>query len=299
MASTDPERRETEDKSEEVCVATTVGHISKGKPLVLLQVNCRSVCNRVLEFCILIDPYSPDVIGTESWLTEEINNAEIFRDDYITFRRARCSRGGGVLICAKNYIACRELWTDEDYEMIAIEVKGRNPNVTWEVVGIYRAPNEDMSDVERLADRNGYTGISTKRSIFGGNFNLPYADWNVNVGENSGTQAIINSLVWENVYSQVIDSPTRGDAVLDVYLVRPEGSVTSSSTVQGTSDHHGVILKFEMEEDFWEPQVERIFPVYNKTDVLGLQTFLREKFAVWASNGSSVEEIWNNFKNTA
>jgi hypothetical protein len=37
--------------------------------------------------------------------------------------------------------------------------------------------------------------------------------------------------------------------------------------------------------------------VYNKTDVLGLQTFLRDKFAVWARNGSCVEEIWNNFKN--
>jgi len=37
--------------------------------------------------------------------------------------------------------------------------------------------------------------------------------------------------------------------------------------------------------------------VYNKTDVLGLQTFLHEKFAVWASSGSSVEERWNNFKN--
>ena len=37
--------------------------------------------------------------------------------------------------------------------------------------------------------------------------------------------------------------------------------------------------------------------MYNKTDVLGLQTFLRDKFPVWASNGSSVEEIWNNYKN--
>jgi hypothetical protein len=37
--------------------------------------------------------------------------------------------------------------------------------------------------------------------------------------------------------------------------------------------------------------------MYNKTDVLGLQTFLRDKFPVWASNGNSVEEIWNNYKN--
>jgi len=37
--------------------------------------------------------------------------------------------------------------------------------------------------------------------------------------------------------------------------------------------------------------------VYNKTDVLGLQTFLRDKFAVWASNGISVDETRDNFKN--
>ena len=37
--------------------------------------------------------------------------------------------------------------------------------------------------------------------------------------------------------------------------------------------------------------------MYNKTDVLGLQTFLRDKSAVWASNGCCMEEIWNNLKN--
>jgi len=36
----------------------------------------------------LIDKYNPDVlIGGDSWRSEEINNAEIFRDDYITFRK--------------------------------------------------------------------------------------------------------------------------------------------------------------------------------------------------------------------
>jgi hypothetical protein len=85
----------------------------------------------------------------ESWLSEEINNAEAFRDDYITFRRDRSTRGGGVFICVKNYINCRELWTDEDFEMIAVEVKSKK--FTWEFVRIYRAPNEDMRVIERLA----------------------------------------------------------------------------------------------------------------------------------------------------
>jgi hypothetical protein len=49
-----PERSETEDKAEEECVAATEGHISEGTPLVLLQKNCRSICNKILEFWNLI-----------------------------------------------------------------------------------------------------------------------------------------------------------------------------------------------------------------------------------------------------
>jgi hypothetical protein len=37
---------------------------------------------------------------------------------------------------------------DEDFEMIAIELKGRDPNFTWEIIDIYRAPNDYMGVVE-------------------------------------------------------------------------------------------------------------------------------------------------------
>ena len=57
-----------------------------------------------------------------------------------------------MFICVKNYIDCRELWAGEDFEMLAIEVKGRDPKFTGEIVGIYRA-------------RTCYTGNSTKRSV--------------------------------------------------------------------------------------------------------------------------------------
>ena len=276
---------------------TTEGLISEGSPLVIFQVNCRSICNKILEFWNLIDTYKPDVIiGTESWLSEEINNAEIFREDFIVFRRDRYSRGGGVFICVKNYIDCRELWVDEDFEMIAIEIKGINPSAAWEIIGIYRAPNEDMRILERLAARTGSTGICTKRSIIGGDLNLPYADWKGNVGGNSETQEIINKLIWENDYSQVIDGPTRGDALLDIFLVRPESLVTGSGIVQGISDHQAVILEVKCKDKSSKPQEERLVPIYNKTDIIGLQTFLSEKLGPWASNGKSVDEIWNNFK---
>jgi len=84
--------------------------------------------------------------------------------------------------------------------------------------------------------------------------------------------------------------------LLDVYLVRTESSFTASSMVQRISDHYGAILEVEWEENCCVHQIERLVPVYHKTDVLDLQILLRDKFGKWASNGSCVDEIWKNFK---
>ena len=35
-----------------------------------------------------------------------------------------------MFICVKKSIDCREVWADDDFEMIAIEVKGRDPKLT-------------------------------------------------------------------------------------------------------------------------------------------------------------------------
>jgi hypothetical protein len=88
----------------------------------------------------------------ESWFKEDISNGEIFRDDFTTFRRDVAAHGGGVL-CVKNIIASTELWVDDDIEMITVELKGMGPKYTWEIIGIYRAPYEEMLATERLAVR--------------------------------------------------------------------------------------------------------------------------------------------------
>jgi len=84
---------------------------------------------------------------------------EVFRVDHTIFRKDRHTRVDGMFICVKNYITCPELWVDEVYEMIAVEVKGKDPKIRWEIVGIYRAPNKEMLILEKLADRTLYTGL--------------------------------------------------------------------------------------------------------------------------------------------
>jgi hypothetical protein len=105
-------------------------------------------------------------------------------------------------------------------------------------------------------------------------------------------QALVN----KNGYTQVVSGPTKGDALLDIYLIKPESSLISCNILSGISDHKGVLLEVEWDEICCEPQVERIVSLYHKTDVLGLQAFLREKFKLWAGNGSCVVEIWNSYK---
>jgi len=80
-------------------------------------------------------------------------------------------------------------------------------------------------------------------------------------------------------------------------LVRPEISINSSAIVHQASDHLTVVLEVEWEDTCTDPQVQRVVPICNKTDVSGLKTFLRDKFALWAINSSSVKDIRNNFKN--
>jgi hypothetical protein len=65
---------------------------------------------------------------------------------------------------------------------------------------------------------------------------------------------------------------------LDIYLIKPESSLISCNILSGISYHNGVLLEVEWDEICREPQVERIVLLYHKTDVLGLQAFLREKF---------------------
>ena len=211
----------------------------------------------------------------------------------MTFRRDRNARGGGVFICVKNNITCSELWVDDEFEILAVTVKGRDPKYAWEVVGIYRAPNEDIRVIEKLVAR---TGCSMKQSIIGCDLNLPQVDWKGVTEGMSVSQAYINRLVWDNGYTQVVEKPTRGDSLLDVYLVRPESELISCDTIHGISDHYGVLLEMKWEENGFMTLEKGSVPAYHKTNVVGLQSFLWDKLPIWASNGSCVEDIWNNFK---
>lgn len=177
--------------------------------------------------------------------------------------------------------------------MVAVEVKAETQKLLWNLQ-VSTEPRTRTCELQKnWAAQTGYTGNSTKRSSTEGDLNLLYADWN---GNTECVQAFINRVVQENGYTKAADCPTRVDALLDVYHVRPGSSFNLRSISRGISDYCAVLLEAEWEKNCGEPQVERLVPVCSKTNVLGLRNFLWNKFATWASNVRCIEKVRNNFK---
>ena len=76
----------------------------------------------------------------------------------------------------------------------------------------------------------------------------------------------------------------------------PDSTLISCDTVQGISDHCGVLLEVDWVEKGLETHEKRLIPIYHKTNVLGLQNFLLDQLTTWANSGSCVEDIWIKFK---
>jgi hypothetical protein len=55
--------------------------------------------------------------------------------------------------------------------MITVEVKGMDPKYGWQIISVYRGPNDDKLAIEKSAARNSPTRNSTKRSIIDGDLN--------------------------------------------------------------------------------------------------------------------------------
>jgi uncharacterized protein YijF (DUF1287 family) len=82
-------------------------------------------------------------------MKDDISNVIDFRADFKTFRMDSSDRGGGVFFCVKNISASTELCIDVNFEMIGVEVKEIDLNFKWQIIGIYRAPHENMLAIER------------------------------------------------------------------------------------------------------------------------------------------------------
>lgn len=266
--------------------------------------------NKRVDYQHLLDLHNPDmVIGTESWLNEEIVDNEIFGKDYIIHRRDRGSKGGGIFISVKETYASYVNWKDDQFEMMSVNViVGK---ATLQVIGIYKPPRSDLKIMDQLdMYLQNQLNLANKHkyavTVIGGDMNLPHILWESSVISENPSQELISNFLNKNEFVQTVPRGTRRCAVnstksnlLDIFLVTPQEVVKYCEVTEGISDHDAVLLEiFTKVDNSTSRRAEpRTIKLYNKSDVEGITNYLGNSFNTWNSNESAgLEERWEKFK---
>jgi hypothetical protein len=91
----------------------------------LLEINFQSITNKSADLQMAIDSSQPDIIiGTETWLTKDMNSSESIPNDFEVFRRDRGSDPhGGVLIACRRSLVGSIVHIGKTTEFIGIKMK--------------------------------------------------------------------------------------------------------------------------------------------------------------------------------
>jgi hypothetical protein len=173
-----PKNSLTEDSN----LDTSPKHIHNNhEALAVAVVNCRSLKNKIPEFHHLIHNTGCNIIiGTESWLTDDISDSEIFPKSFNVYRKDRSNRtGGGVFIAVKKTIVSQaEIVPDTSIESVWCSIRCPKTKTIF-VCAYYRPPNSDVTSILELETQiRSITSRNTERNlIIGGDFNTPSIDW--------------------------------------------------------------------------------------------------------------------------
>ena len=270
-----------------------------------LVINFQSFWNKRAEISNLATDSRADIIiGTETWLRPgDHKNSELLLDEYDVYRRDRPSRGGGILIAIKTSLSSEQISSSKDSETIfcKIKLKGRNPLI---VGCAYRPPDYDLDQSRNIAREIYNITNRNKKAVFwfGGDFNLPDVNWKSH--EIQGNQYLkeINSLFLEMSQdlglSQIVDTPTRGTSILDLFFTNNPDFVKNFTIIDGVGDHDIVHVKTSL-KPFRKKPVKRTIQLWTKVDEVKLlkeTNDLKHTFLNRFSPSDCPIIIWNFLK---
>ena len=262
---------------------------NQGK-LAIALLNCRSIRSesKTRDFKMFVKEHDPDVImGTESWLSADICDAEVFLTNYVTYRKDRIDRaGGGVFICVRdNIISYKE---------------------DWNLLGCFYDPPSDCDMLlsEFLSVLEEKARLPSSRIIVGGDFNLPDINWDYMMTNNGGrcrskSDRLLNVL--NNCgLEQMVKTPTRSSAntnnILYLIITNIPQCVRKMANCVGISDHLAVTL--QLEDISRRPKVRRNIRLFDRADFDLINYHLYQHYLEFCEMFASqtVNENWLQFR---
>ena len=167
----------------------------------------------------------PFIAITETWLKPYLNDSQIDIEHYNVKRCDRSTRrGGGVLLYTHESIPITDVDTFDD--KVSQVLICRFDSIKMIVSVIYRPPDAPSSSFQSCMDHisNYIADKDNFESCIVGDFNLPEVDWissTVLPGSTSLDRLAAEltfQFMTDNLHSQFISEPTRGDNTLDLFL---------------------------------------------------------------------------------
>ncbi|KAK3084155.1 hypothetical protein FSP39_009144 [Pinctada imbricata] len=280
---------------------------SKPKPwntFEILNINFQSIRNKKPELLNVIEHYNPNIIiGTETWLTDNIHSSELFPSSYNVYRKDRKGGYGGVLIAVKSDIISEPLDMETDSESIYVSVDLHKGNRL--IIGaLYRPPSSSIEYMDDMCTSLEKITNRFRKAVFwvGGDLNLPDINWTVLSIEGNSNLRAINQRFLDCVQScgmeQKVDFPTRQNASLDLFLTNRPSLVDKCTAAPGISDHDMVHITASASARKIKSVSRKIF-LWNRANLGTMKSSchkLTSNFLEKFTTSSSIETMWSFIK---
>ncbi len=269
-----------------------------------IVVNFQSIKNKAPEVQVLVDNTDPDIIiGTETWLHAGVHSSEVIPRNYSTYRNDRTSDShGGVLIAVKDNLICTPVFSSTTSELVCVKIE-TSKNKSLLISSLYRAPNKtDILDNKQTIEEITTLRSNNPNSQFwiGGDLNLPDINWPSQTVEGCQYPKEMSRQYLDLTSScsleQIVNTPTRGNNILDVFMTSHPSLISKCKTMPGIGDHDVIIIDSKTSAHRQKPP-RRTIHLWNKANLPALHeeassfasTFLTRQF-------SNINEMWDDFQ---
>ena len=253
------------------------------RPLRVISVNFNSIVAKRAELANVIVSVRPDIIiGTETKLDKEVQDAEFMPNSYRVHRKDRNRNGGGVMVAVKKdiqSIVVSDL--DSDCEILWVKIITKDKGE--QLICAYYRPH--VSDAESLYKFDQVLRKASQRGCkitIAGDLNFPSLDWeNIKLKPKAEYPALHNHLVDllnDLGMEQLITEPTHEDGnTLDLVITNTPSLIPRVEVMNGVSDHD--IVYFELRSKVVIKNTRtKPMPIYDKanwTEIRGDMALLR------------------------
>lgn len=193
---------------------------------------------------------------------------------------------------------------DTPTEMVAASIPSKDNSKPIIVCSIYRPTNNDVDYTNKMCAtlRELHRNHLDHTLWIGGDANIPDINWACDSVEGHNYPTTI-SQQFIDIFSdlgcqQVIDFPTRGSNILDIFATNRPSLLNKARPLPGLSDHDIVLIDINTTPHRRRP-VRRLVYLWAKADTEAISSDLAEnlaKFQQHANNNAPVDVMWNDFK---